>query len=86
MADEIVSSEEVAEELKLMFTGKAALIIDLEGFGPMEFSFNDHVVLQKIVRIMLDELGELSTVNSYDDNMESVFRGVMDRIPSNSPE
>ncbi len=69
-----------AEDLKLNFTGKASLILELEDFGPMEFNFNDKQVVYDVVKLLIDNLGDISNVDAYDKRTEKSFRKLLDRI------
>ncbi len=68
------------EGLKLDFTGKMSLLIELEGHGPMEFRINDKDVCLKIVQVLLKEMGTRTTVDSYDDETKSTFTKILDGI------
>jgi hypothetical protein len=71
---------EKVEDLKLNFTGKASLVLELEDFGPMEFNFNDKQVVYDVVKLLIDNLGEISNVDAYDKKTEKSFRNLLDRI------
>jgi hypothetical protein len=68
------------EGLKLDFTGKMSLLIELDGYGPMEFRINDKDVCLEIVRVLLKEMGTKTTVDSYDDQTKSAFTKILDDI------
>jgi hypothetical protein len=68
------------EGFKLNFTGKMSLLIELDGYGPMEFRVNDKDVCLKIVRVLLKEMGTKTTVDSYDDQTKSAFIKILDDI------
>lgn len=68
------------EGLKLDFTGKMSLLIELEGHGPIEFRINDKDVCIKIVQVLLNEMGTKTTVNSYDEDTQLTFTKILDEI------
>ena len=67
------------KELKLDFTGKAALVVE-SNWGPIEFSVSDLEITMEMVRTMLKEShGELN-VNSYSDEEEETMKNMLRRI------
>jgi hypothetical protein len=69
------------EGLKLDFTGKMSLLIELDEHGPIEFRINDKDVCLKIVQVLLTEMGARTTVDSYDDETKSTFNKILNEIP-----
>lgn len=71
----------MTDDLRLNFTGKAVLIIELENAGPMEFRFNDMNVLHKLVNILLDETtDEEMSLTAYDKDTEANLQKLLDTI------
>jgi hypothetical protein len=57
--------KETVDSLKLDFTGKMVVVIDLEGYGPMELKVDDKEVTLAVIKLILDLTGNVSTVDSY---------------------
>ena len=57
--------KETVDSLKIDFTGKMAVIFDLEGWGPMELRIDDKEVAIAVLKTILDSTGNISTVDSY---------------------
>jgi hypothetical protein len=57
--------KETVDSLKLDFTGKMVVLIDLEGYGPIELKVDDKEVTLAVMKLILDLTGNVSTVDSY---------------------
>lgn len=55
-------------EFELRFTGKVALVLGLEGSGPMVIRSDDRALVTALVRAVLDASEDSMTVDSYDRN------------------
>jgi hypothetical protein len=66
------------EEIKLNFTGKATILIELEDFGPIEYRINDMDVVINIVELLLAEMGTTTPVNSYDKKTQKKLQKLLD--------
>ena len=73
-----VKSDTVPPSLKLDFTGKMSILIDLAEYGPMEYRVDDKELCFKIIRLLVDEMGPTTTVNSYNKRTENTFRKILD--------
>jgi hypothetical protein len=63
--------------LELKFTGKATILIELDGYGPIELRIDSLDITKKVCSVILDEMkGELN-VDSYDDDTEKVLRNLL---------
>jgi chromosome segregation ATPase len=71
---------ESVDELKLDFTGKMSILMELEGYGPMEYRINDKDVCLKIIRLLLKEMGPTTTVDSYNKRTGNTFKKILDGI------
>lgn len=67
-------------DLKLDFTGKASLLIELKDYGPMQYRINDLDTVMKIVRVILDASNNTTTVDSYGKREEKTFTKILDDI------
>ena len=65
------------KDLQLNFTGKAVLLVDIEGHGPIEFRIDDLAVVMQISKILLDASSNTMTVNSYNKREENKMRTLL---------
>lgn len=73
--------ESLADGIKLKFTGKMSVLIELEGFGPMQWRVNDFDTTMKVVKVILDETDNKSTfVDSYDKKEQKTFEKILGEI------
>jgi hypothetical protein len=72
--------KEVSPELVLKFTGKMSILIEQEHYGPMEYRINDLNTVMKIVRLLIDEIGPSTPVNSYTAATQKTFTKILDSI------
>lgn len=71
----------MTDDLRLNFTGKAVLIVELENAGPMEFRFNDMDVLHKLVEVLLDKTtDEEMSLTAYDKDTEANLQNILNTI------
>jgi hypothetical protein len=67
-------------DLQLKFTGKMSVLIELEGYGPLEFRVNDLDVVKKVVDVILDVTDNITTVNSYGKREQKNMQKLLDGI------
>lgn len=65
-------------ELKISFTGKATLIIELEEHGPIELRIHDKDVLLRVMSVVLEEMNYTTPVDSYDKKTEKKLTKLLD--------
>ena len=53
------------DSLKLELNGKALLMLDTDEWGPIELRIDDKETAVELLRVIVDNLGNISTVNSY---------------------
>jgi len=51
--------------LKLELNGKALLMLDTDEWGPIELRIDDKETAVELLRVIVDNLGNISTVDSY---------------------
>jgi len=68
------------EEFQLKFTGKMTILIELEGYGPLEFRVNDLDVVKKVVDVILHVTDNITTVNSYGKREQKTMQKLLDGI------
>ena len=57
--------KEPAKTLKLDFTGKLVLLVDLEGYGPIEIRADDKELVTEVMKLIIEHTGNVSDVNTY---------------------
>lgn len=62
------------EELKLEFTGKGFIILELEQYGPMQFKWENKHLTSELLRVILNEMGNTSEVNSFTEKELKQFK------------
>jgi len=67
-------------DLQLKFTGKMSVLIELEGYGPLEFRVNDLDVVKKVAAVILDVTDNITTVNSYGKREQKNMQKLLDGI------
>ncbi len=53
------------DSLKLELNGKALLMLDTDEWGPIELRIDDKETAVELLRVIVDNMGNISTVNSY---------------------
>jgi len=53
------------KSLKLDFTGKMVLLVDLDGYGPMELRADDKELVAEVMKLIIDRTGNISEVNTF---------------------
>ena len=53
------------DSLKLELNGKALLMLDTDEWGPIELRIDDKETAVELLRIIVDNMGNISTVDSY---------------------
>ena len=51
--------------LRLDLNGKALLMLDTDEWGPIELRIDDKETAVELLRVIVDKMGNLSTVDSY---------------------
>ncbi len=67
-----------AKELNLNFTGKATILIELEDFGPIEYRINDRKVVVEMLKLLIEEMGPTTPVDSYDKKTQKKLETLLD--------
>ena len=53
------------DSLKLELNGKALLMLDTDEWGPIELRIDDKETAVELLRVIVDNLGNISNVDSY---------------------
>ena len=53
------------DSLKLELNGKALLMLDTDEWGPIELRIDDKETAVELLRVIVDNLGNISSVDSY---------------------
>jgi len=79
-SQEINMPNKKSNNLKLDFTGKMSILIELEEYGPMQYRINDFDTVMKIVKVILDASNNTTTVDSYNAREQKTFQKILDGI------
>jgi hypothetical protein len=60
-----VKSDTLPPSLRLDLNGKALLMLDTDEWGPIELRIDDKETAVELLRVIVDNLGTISTVDSY---------------------
>jgi hypothetical protein len=66
------------KELKLNLTGKATFVVELEDYGPIEYRINDKGVVVEMFRLLIEQMGPTTPVDSYDARVMKKLRTLLD--------
>ena len=66
------------KDIKLQFTGKMTMIIELEDHGPLIYNVNDLQTVSKAVKVILDSIDNTTPVNSYNEREEAKFKKILE--------
>ena len=69
-----------SNNLKLDFTGKMSILIELKDYGPMQYRINDFDTVMKIMRVISDASNNTTTVDSYNAREQKTFQKILDGI------
>lgn len=61
----------------LRFTGKATLVLELQGHGPMDLRFEDEDLVLDVLHLILDRIGNVSEVLAYEDSHQALLRSLL---------
>ncbi len=64
--------------VRLNFTGKAVVIMELEDYGPIEYRINDVDVVLNLMKLVIAEMGNTTPVSSYDGRTAKTFKKLLD--------
>jgi len=79
-SQEINMPNKKSNNLKLDFTGKMSILIELEEYGPMQYRINDFDTVMKIMRVISDASNNTTTVDSYNAREQKTFQKILDGI------
>jgi len=51
--------------LKLDFTGKMVLLVDLHGYSPIELRTDDKELVTEVMKLIIDRMGNVSDVDTF---------------------
>ena len=79
-SQEINMPNKKSNNLKLDFTGKMSILIELKDYGPMQYRINDFDTVMKIMRVISDASNNTTTVDSYNAREQKTFQKILDGI------
>jgi len=59
-------------------TGKATFVVELEDFGPIEYRINDRAVVTAIFKLLIEQMGSTTPVDSYDKRTQKKLETLLD--------
>lgn len=69
------------DNFELKFTGKASLVVELEGYTPMSISFNDKDLLMSVTKLLLDGIkDDGTTIIATTDAMVEHYNKIIGEI------
>lgn len=66
------------DNLKLNMTGKATFVVELEDFGPIEYRINDRSVVVAMFKLLIEQMGSTTPVDSYDKRTQKKLETLLD--------
>lgn len=66
------------DDMHLTFTGKMVIIVELEEFGPMEFTIDDKDMVLDVMKVILGVSNNFS-VNSYSKRDEKTLKKLLEK-------
>jgi hypothetical protein len=76
----IMSTKKTPSDIKLNFTGKMSVIVELEDHGPLEFRIHDMTTVKQVVKFILELTDYKTPVNGYGKNEEKRMQKLLDDI------
>lgn len=73
-------SKKRPSSFKLDLTGKMTILIELDGYGPLQISVNDRDTVVEVIRTLLDMGGAVMDVDSYDNKTQKKFEKLLGEI------
>lgn len=68
------------DELKIDFTGRMVIVLELEDYGPMEIGIDDKDAVLAVVRAIIDRTDSTMTVNSYSASRARTLRRLLEPL------
>ena len=69
-----------AKSLKLDFTGKMVLLVDLHGYSPIEIRADDKELVTNVMKIIIEHSGNVSDVNTFTKTEEKKLKKYVEGI------
>jgi hypothetical protein len=66
------------ESLKLNLTGRATFLLELADYGPIEYRINDRAVVVALLKLLIEEMGPTTPVDSYDKRTQKKLQTLLD--------
>ena len=73
-------SKKKPSSFKVELTGKMTLLIEQEGYGPIQISVNDKDTVIEVLRTLLEIDGSIMNVDSYDNRTQKKFEKLLGEI------
>jgi len=83
MTDEQKPEEPTPDEhegqLKLEFTGRGSVLIELSNYGPITFDFDDVDIAKMLMKVFLENCEDGWPVHAYDEGEQDTVTGFLER-------
>lgn len=75
-----MSKKKKSSSFKLDLTGKMTILIELDGYGPLQISVNNKDTVVEVIRMLLDMGGSIMDVDSYDKKTQKKFEKLLGEV------
>jgi hypothetical protein len=72
--------KEPAKSLKLDFTGKMVLLVDLHGYSPIELRTDDKELVTEVMKLIIERMGNVSDVDTFTKAEEKKLKKYVEGI------
>ena len=83
MTDEQAPDEPTPDEhegqLKLDFTGRGSVLLEMSNYGPITFDFDDVDIAKMLMKVFLENCEDGWPVHSYDEGEQATVTGILER-------
>ena len=76
----ISMSKKKPSDFKLELTGKMTILIEQDGYGPIQISVNDKDTVVEVIRTLLDMGGSIMDVDAYDKRTQKKFEKLLGEV------
>jgi hypothetical protein len=75
-----MSKKKKSSSFKLDLTGKMTILIELDGYGPLQINVNNKDTVVEVIRMLLDMGGSIMDVDSYDKKTQKKFEKLLGEV------
>jgi hypothetical protein len=67
------------DDIKLDFTGKAIVLLELADYGPVEFSIDDKEIVAELLRVLIEDYA-FTVRGAYDESTATQYKTLLDTV------